>query len=93
MPIQFVACCPHQHLLKLTKGALRLVSLFAEFLANFVVQIFQQLLPSLSDCFVDFEAQLHLELVEGGLDLFVLSTALIDVIDAFLEVDARFNST
>ena len=93
MLIQFVVCCSHQHLLELTKGALRLVSLFAKFLANFVVKIFQQLLPRLRDRFVDLEAQLHLKLIEGGLDLFVLSAALIDVVDALLEIDARFDST
>src|SRR5437899_11478903 len=86
-----MACGSHQHLLKLSESGFRFVSLFAKLFSDFVVKVFKKLLPRFRDRFVDLEAQLQLQLIECSLDLFVLSAALVDVVDALLEIDARLD--
>src|SRR5262249_54553851 len=44
-------------------------------------------------CFVYLKAELHLELVEGRFYFIVLTAPLIDIVNAFLEIDARLDRT
>ena len=61
---QFMLRQAHQQMLKAGKIDLRVIIADLQLLANLVIEIFEQLLPSLAHRLVDLEAQFELQLVE-----------------------------
>src|SRR3546814_2315526 len=64
-----------------------------EAVVNVLIEVLQQLGLSVFDAVGDNFFQLGLQGVEGGFDLLGLATGVVDLEDAFLEVEAAFNAT
>src|SRR5207237_8720727 len=64
-----------------------------ELFPNFVVKVLQQLAARLRHRLIDLQAEFELKLIERDFDFLVLAAALVDVVDALLEVHAAFNRT
>ena len=79
---------PHQQLLKAPQCSTGICVANLELLPHFVIKMLQQLAPGLRHGLADLEVQFELELVKGRLDFMRFTATLINIGDAFLEIQS-----
>lgn len=81
----------HQQALETVQISLRRLVADPELFANFVVEIFEQLLAGSAHRLVNFEGEFQLQLVKRRLNLFRPAAVLVNAGNPFFEVDARLD--
>ena len=91
MPAQHRATEAHQHLFQAIEAHFGIGLGQFEPRLHFFVEVFQQDLAGVQHGVADFAGQVELQLFKGLVNFLGLAAALIDVRDAALEIDTRFD--